>query len=457
LPFSVLAGVYLLLILISHQSFTTIMSQNIGFLKYQGPSISIPNLFIQYSTQVIFIYLIFPLIALIYCLFFLIKILDKQYRFTTGQYFLVFMAVFCLVISIRTIQRHTLSEGYNPLLFVPLLCLLPYYFRLERKFAEALFFTLYLCQFLILPTIKLAPLFYKGPYTQFSQSTNPQSRVKIMNDSQYSALVAFLENTLSKDQTFFDFTNAPMLYIFSNRMFPSYLIPNLSHTAETIQSEVIKTLTDLYNKNHVPVVIFKQGNSWDSVDNVPNEIRSYRIAEFIYKHYRPFGTIDNYQLWVDIRLSQQETENIAKANSNLKTSNVSVIQHFNVDKLPSVWANYDPLKAVQKTENQQVLLENDICKQGENLSLNLTPNIDKSTGNYLYLSLESEKVTEVQVILDDPDRSSVLFSVTPADELLDYIIRISSLWSWESQDVKTITLSCKDEIKINEIILKKGD
>jgi len=160
---------------------------------------------------------------------------------------------------------------------------------------------------------------------------------------------------------------------------------------------------------------------------------------------------------VDIRLSQQETENIAKANSNLKTSNVSVIQHFNVDKLPSVWANYDPLKAVQKTENQQVLLENDICKQGENLSLNLTPNIDKSTGNYLYLSLESEKVTEVQVILDDPDRSSVLFSVTPADELLDYIIRISSLWSWESQDVKTITLSCKDEIKINEIILKKGD
>ena len=113
----------------------------------------------------------------------------------------------------------------------------------------------------------------------------------------YLDLKQFMDENLSPNQTFFDFSNTPMLYYYCERQVPSYFCQNLQNTVdEYLQVEQLKLLsTEL-----TPIIIYSNYPEtwWDATDGVPNAIRQNLIAEFIHKNYQPHSIINNKNIWI---------------------------------------------------------------------------------------------------------------------------------------------------------------
>ncbi len=264
----------------------------------------------EYSPLAVAQYYLLPAVSLVYAVYYgVAKLLHRGYL-ERYKVMLVFVAVFSLGLSVRSLERHSLIESFNPYYFTFLLAFLPFLLRPTGSAREAHGSRLACLAVLIMNAVLLMPaslygagrhqmvhLMKEGPVFEFHRWQEGAQRV-YFHEENHRALVDFLERQLEGDETFFDFTNSPLLYVLANKRFPTYVIPNLVQTAEPIQHQVVADLTDLHDAGLLPYVIFKQGHRfWDQTDGVPNEVRSYRIAEFIYRHYEPLGRFGRYEVW----------------------------------------------------------------------------------------------------------------------------------------------------------------
>ncbi len=264
----------------------------------------------EYSPLAVLQYYLLPAVSLVYIVYYGVAKLLRRGYLERYKVMLVFVAIFSLVLSVRSLERHSLIEKFNPYYFVFLLAFLPFLFRRPGSAREAHGPRLACLGVLILNAVLLMPvslygagrhqmhhLMKPGPVFEFHRWEEGAERVFFHRDN-HQALVDFLERELTGDQTFFDFTNSPLLYVLANKRFPTYVIPNLVQTAEPIQQEVVEDLAALHDAGLLPYVIFKQGHDfWDRTDGVPNEVRSYRIAEFIYRRYEPLARFGRYEVW----------------------------------------------------------------------------------------------------------------------------------------------------------------
>ena len=221
---------------------------------------------------------------------------------------LVMVAAFSLAMSVRSLERHSLIERFNPYLFVFLAALAPVLFLRRRESAaiRGVFLAVVAIQSIaVLPPARFGvgrhPLLHVfaagGRLFEVRAWRGDEPRVSFPEE-RHRPLLSFLERHLDEDQTFFDFSNSPLLYVLADRLFPTHVIPNLIHTSEPVQAGVTADLEALRAAGRLPFVIFKQGDEfWDRADGVPNEIRSYRVAELVYRHYRPLARVGGYELW----------------------------------------------------------------------------------------------------------------------------------------------------------------
>jgi hypothetical protein len=87
-----------------------------------------------------------------------------------------------------------------------------------------------------------------------------------------------------------------MLYYYCNRRIPGYFNQNLQNTVDDyLQLHLLQYL----NPDEVPVVVFSNypPNWFDATDGVPNVMRYYLIAEYIFANYRPLGIINKKSIW----------------------------------------------------------------------------------------------------------------------------------------------------------------
>jgi len=298
--------IYILFILIKKYAFAEILNEWFYFFKIQSSSQSNPTFFSVLSPLVFWQYLFMPLILLSFIFYFLYNTFYRKFTFSSSHIILAFLAAFSLIISIRTVQRHSLLEGYSALFILFMISSSAFYFlNVGKKYAHIIFLTCIIIYYLIFSPIPTSDFFTIGDLTlikegslfSFTTLDKKKNRADLLDNSQFSALNYFLKKNLNNKQTFFDFTNAPMLYVLTDRKFPSYIIPNLYHTSDEVQNFHIKKLESYLKAGDLPYVIFRQNTFWDAIDNVPQEIRSYRIAEFIYRNYQPCIMINNYEIW----------------------------------------------------------------------------------------------------------------------------------------------------------------
>lgn len=264
-----------------------------------------PEIIDGYGIAAVLQYYLLPAIALVYIIDYAVRRLRRR-RVTPSRAMLAAIATFSLVISLRSLERHSLIESFSDYLFLFLLAALPFLFdRLPRHQREAGF----LLAVVLMAVVALPPANYRrgdprvrsalptGSVFEFRPWQGDEPRVSF-HAERHRSLVDFLRRELSGDETFFDFTNSPLLYVLAEKEFPTWMIPNLIQTSEPAQARVVADLEELRKASRLPFVVFKQGNYfWDNTDDVPNEVRCYRIAEYIYRHYEPWNSIGRYEVW----------------------------------------------------------------------------------------------------------------------------------------------------------------
>lgn len=229
------------------------------------------------------------------------------------RYPLLFLALFSLVISVRSLTRHSLIENFNGYLFFALFVLFPAFVTAEAGPAtrrRALWVVLglfFLRLLLLLPpagqttgALELTDLVPGPAGFELRDWQGDEVRYRI-DTSPFEDALAFLDEHLDTGETFFDFTNSPALFVIADLPFPTWMIPTLAATSETIQAQMLGEL-DVWRADHrLPFVLFKQGTYWDSLEGVYPEVRSYRIAEWVYRNYRPLVRFGGYEIWQDRR------------------------------------------------------------------------------------------------------------------------------------------------------------
>ena len=436
---------------VGSESFVTIIMQILEFIKFQAQVQGLPNIITSYSPISVFQYLILPLIGVFYVLYYLYRVFFERGRPIPGyKTLLLYVAIFSLVISVRSVQRQTLAViGYNPYLFAFLLICLPVYLaKTKRGIALLQFSILLLAYQMILPNYQL--LTNSDQLVSLYNWKNKENRVRI-NDNRYKNLVTFINSNLGGDQTFLDLSSSPLLYVASGREFINYLIPNAYHTSEIIQKKSLENISDEYLAGKIPIVIFQQPDFYaNNIDNVPNEIRSYRIFEFIYSHYHPVGFVDGYFIWIanDIEL---------KNPLGLKP-NTLVDQKFNLKMLPYYWGKYDQYRAVEKTEVLQKLITAPLnIVSGNSIFLPINKDIDKKTGNYLHLEIISSSPGQVDVSYGSDPGSKITFDLVQSENPNNYLIRISSQYGWGRNGLQGLRILSPTDIQITQAYIRKGD
>jgi len=113
----------------------------------------------------------------------------------------------------------------------------------------------------------------------------------------------FIESSLEPGQTFLDLSNSPMLYYYTHKRSPQFANHLMLVHDEYTQKRVLEDL----EHEDLPFVTLvteadrcKQANvaCLAAIDDVPCELRQYRLHEWVYEHYEPYALIQRWQVWI---------------------------------------------------------------------------------------------------------------------------------------------------------------
>ncbi|KAA1190064.1 hypothetical protein F0M18_13435 [Pseudohalioglobus sediminis] len=353
---------------------------------------------------------------------------------------IIFGTAIGFALSIRLFQRHSLVEGViktNFFVLMPVLALAT--FEVCRRWKSLFAIALVALIFITIPKTETyranAPW---SPRHSYPVSTQPgefpplvQAGQRLQNNvSQYDSFIDFSARYLNEGDAFYDFSNAPMLYVLAGIRLPNYVYETVWHTSETVQETTLAELEALRADNRLPFVVFRQNKPrWDALDGVDNALRSYRMAEYLYQHFRPCVRIGRFDIWTDKRRSCEQSiarqippQSVAGQDMQMLKRDY-LQQDIAFGHLAYIWANYDehpeslvasePLPTSAQPSGALVLRApgSGFCRRGS-----------------CYLELDLEATQPGEAVLRIGSRRQASFAVRPGTHR--YVLRISALWRW---------------------------
>ena len=158
-----------------------------------------------------------------------------------------------------------------------------------------------------------------GSVTRVRTVEQPMPRVVLSEwmQSVYQPLQAEMDRLLGDGETWLDFTNQSTLYAILGRPSPVFVnqSPGLL-SGEYTQQAFIEEIEA--QAERVPVALLPQSDVLlsFSLDGVPNALRYYRVAEYMYTHYTPYETVGRFAIWV--RNGWQPPQEGAAAEASLQ-------------------------------------------------------------------------------------------------------------------------------------------
>lgn len=287
----------------------------------------------------------------------------------------------------------------------------------------------------------------------------------------------FVLNTLlEKNQTFLDFANVTSMYLLTERNRPAYVgqLPSL--------------LTDLYSQEQFlqkiseydcPVAILgTTSHSYlQQMIGIPHNIRYYKIAEYIYKNYRPIIGFDEIAVWCKKDLFDKYINIIKSSNilankefalidygydlsTELKDDrNISGYEHFhsyNLKQLPYIWANNDIYQAVSRAKIAKL---KKVVSDKQHFTFEGSKYISSEKGNYLFMKIEAKSNTLTSLKLSDSNNKCTTYEYKffIKKEVNNYLIRISQDYFWYAYNIDTFNFTNTSDIKISDIQILSGD
>ena len=429
----------------------------------------------DYPHQFYVYHYIFPLIAVVsifYLLFTFYQSNKKKEDLGVHKIYLIsaaFLFVIYLVNAQRGLVRHSFLENREKFLVSTFFAAaaLMIAFLSKRNKQHSTFIVFYAAAFLLFIFLKYFP--YDESKTQFEQSITQNSFFKLdslLNENNFKGrmtldtafakenylnLKDFLDQKLMPEQTFLDFSNTPMLYFYCQRKIPGYFNQNLQNTVdEYLQLELLKTI----NPKDVPVIVYSSyPKSWfDATDGIPNPVRYHLIAEYIYQNYKPFGIINNKNIWIAKNL------NWPKDSTYEKSLNEPIVIYPY-----GFLAGYMAEFKLQKVKNIQPLYKysGDLKNLGDTIRFDLSQNISSTTSCYLSIEFETNELLNdtlpVEVFVHDSNwklTGGFTFDYKKFKSST-FFLQLSSHPLWFSPEFKRITIYKKNTCRIKQISILK--
>ena len=403
----------------------------------------------------------------IYTIIYILK--SGKYSKIANAEFILSSSLFLFILFLANFQRglvrHSFWEGTEHFLvslFFSALTLFIFYF-IKKKYNVNNYILLLGISFTVILFLKYFPIEegktrFEKIFTEnlLNSSINyfkaHNSRIitneKFANEN-YTDIRQFLDHNLTKEQTFLDFSNSPMLYFYTQRKIPSYFCQSLQNTVDDyLQLQHLKRVTP----EKVPVAIYSNypPQGFDALDGVPNAMRHYLIAEYIYNNYRPFCVINNRSIWL-AKNFEAEWEKLK--TDELINNPVSYDYKQGASAINRYYEgqNYKDLEVLNEIEVDQ----NQQSNQQIKLAL---PELKNDFGIYCKLilnnTLENQQIKMV-LLHENEEIGRCLFS-TSADNS-GYMVRLSNHYLWHKKLANSIVIEKPDNISIQKIEFYKDN
>lgn len=256
-------------------------------------------------------HLIMPLLsALSLILALRLMVIEKSQSAFHRNAIMAFTAVFVLINFPRGIVRHGFAEGSDNFLLSLALLSFPLAALYSTKLKPFQRNTLFIiCVFVFsvwmrfpsrikdespLSVASIRPL--KSKHIQYSVS-----QPRLAPDLEFCrantyTVVRWLRGRLKENETFFDFSNTPMLYYYAEKPVPSFFFQNPQNVhSMSLQADWIERMPEF----KVPYVLYRHNppNWWDATDGVPNETRHVMMALYLRRNYRLHSFVGGYEIW----------------------------------------------------------------------------------------------------------------------------------------------------------------
>lgn len=415
-------------------------------------------------------YVIFPAVSILSILY-IIYSLRKDYLLKSNMhkhYILkssLFFFICYLANAQRGLVRHSFIEQTEGFLvstfFIASSLLITYVFYSQRDVKR--FFVFFGSTFLLFIVLKFFPFQNKEAMIEsvltkpkiqnmdllFSHSTFKGRTIRNYEFEKHSFydLRKFLDNNLKKDQSFIDFSNTPMLYYYCQRKVPGYFNQNLQNTVDDfLQLQYLKNV-DTYK---YPVVVFSNypPNWFDKTDGVPNAMRYYLIADFIFSNYKPFRIISNKSIWV-AKNKNFKTE-ITQIDTIINQHHIFNYQHsarFLGEFLYNEKNEFFDVIHYSKTEDN---------KENYNFSINLDTKHLNNRNLFLLLEIETENEYEINYLhLRSEDKYLGHFVFNLNKGTYRYAVRLSNNYLFHILQVNQLILDKQKGTVVKKIKLIK--
>lgn len=459
-----------------------------SILSLEGQSNTLSSMLILYSPGFFLTYFVIPISMFVLFIYEIRKLFSiRSTKIQTVILILLFFQVFYFVTFTRALLRHGWIEQQIQFLFSTsgIVCILISFTFFKLKKNMQIFISILSLLFVYItiqsifnkvPSISTSILskghagYAKLPSLQPTTSRISRVNFKANQANEFQNFQKLIDLTLSKEETFLIFHNKDFLYAATNRIMPTYMgqVP-MGYSCESCQKHYLKEI----QKFKAPLLIFEHSTrtGWDEMDGVPNSLRAYRIAEYMYTNYEPLGDFDNYFIWVQKTKKQEFLDKLSNAKQNnvqieyKLRINKPIPQYFSIGKLAYIWANFDktlsnsemPTQAVIHSGGSRMLHIN----AHEKRKFQIQDPIQKETGNYIYLRAISNSDSDSELILsysenDEFDKNFSIY-LQKNKHPQRYLIRVSSQWKWMNRPIQQIQLESKSDIQILELSILKGD
>lgn len=422
----------------------------------------------SYAQQFYIYHILFPFIGVVSCGYILITLRKKANTRLFDECHLLLASLFLFLLFFANLQRGLVRHGFAEhgelvlvsTFFAAASLLVVYWFQARRPVINMMLFYVTGCSLFIL--LKFFPFHTSEATLDFALNNNAISTVGNAISSpgysgrtnidtgfareNYLQLKDFLDKNITRDQTFLDFSNTPMLYFYCQRNIPGYFNQNLQNTVDDyLQFELLKHV----NTDKVPVVIFASyPRAWfDATDGIPNVVRYYLIAEYIFDHYRPYGVIGNKSVWVSNTfhaLPAAATTDAIIAQTD--SASLNLIPEYTGSFYSNSEYSKDMKTVFSKTKA-------DFSIQNDSLTLSLDEAVMSLKGCYLSVEFEKRKdwfePFQTQVLFRDTTGVTVgAFSFTRRDLVSSrYMVRLSNHYFWHRHHPLELRISSAGEIK----------
>ena len=313
-----LSGIVLLIliaIIISGPHLIVSLKDSLAYMS-SFQSYGLKELAYSHDIKYFSLYFILPSVILLLVLHAAFQLLRKENEINNVilvRLAICFLGIFYLANLQRGLVRHTLAEQWDTaftsygFLIIALFVLI----RFLGKNSFRRFLVFFIVSTLITTNyVFTTPGLTKNNFYQLladrvhSPWVIPQTGLKVNRivenadyKNKYEEFSVWMKNNFPDSSTFLDFSNTPMLYYYTNRQLPAYLV-QIPHTAHNdyLQERLIEDL-----KNYdLPVCVFSNipQTYWDNLDGIPNTVRHYKISEYIYRNYKPWIIVSNHSIWV---------------------------------------------------------------------------------------------------------------------------------------------------------------